>query len=380
MKDTGTRLTSLDAFRGFTIAAMVLVNNPGDWGKLYPQLAHAKWNGWTFTDTIFPFFLFIGGVSMALSLGRLAAAGFDKPTLLRKLAVRALLIFLIGFALNLIPNFNFETVRIPGVLQRIAVCTLLAAPIVVYCSWRQQLGWIAALLATYSVLMLWVPVPGIGAGVLEPGKDIGAWLDRLVLGKHLWVQAKTWDPEGLVSTIPALCSQLVGVLAGRWLLSNTPRSEQTVWLLLAGLVLLALGSILDAILMPINKSLWTSSYCLLMSGWALLAFAAFYWLLDVTPSAALREAAGRWSRPFVIYGMNALFIFAMSGLIAKMLGFIKFTQPDGSLLPLGRMLYAPIRALPIAPVNTSLLYALLFNAFMFGIAWIMWRNKWFVKV
>ncbi|MFC0135880.1 hypothetical protein CR105_00970 [Massilia eurypsychrophila] len=380
MKDTGTRLTSLDAFRGFTIAAMVLVNNPGDWGKLYPQLAHAKWNGWTFTDTIFPFFLFIGGVSMALSLGRLAAAGFDKPTLLRKLAVRALLIFLIGFALNLIPNFNFETVRIPGVLQRIAVCTLLAAPIVVYCSWRQQLGWIAALLVTYSVLMLWVPVPGIGAGVLEPGKDIGAWLDRLVLGKHLWVQAKTWDPEGLVSTIPALCSQLVGVLAGRWLLSNTPRSEQTVWLLLAGLVLLALGSILDAILMPINKSLWTSSYCLLMSGWALLAFAAFYWLLDVTPSAALREAAGRWSRPFVIYGMNALFIFAMSGLIAKMLGFIKFTQPDGSLLPLGRMLYAPIRALPIAPVNTSLLYALLFNAFMFGIAWIMWRNKWFVKV
>jgi predicted acyltransferase len=380
MKDTGTRLTSLDAFRGFTIAAMVLVNNPGDWGNLYPQLAHAKWNGWTFTDTIFPFFLFIGGVSMALSLGRLAAAGFDKPTLLRKLAVRALLIFLIGFALNLIPNFNFATMRIPGVLQRIAVCTLLAAPIVVYCSWRQQLGWIAALLATYSVLMLWVPVPGIGAGVLEPGKDIGAWLDRLVLGKHLWVQAKTWDPEGLVSTIPALCSQLVGVLAGRWLLSNTPRSEQTVWLLLAGLVLLALGSILDAILMPINKSLWTPSYCLLMSGWALLAFAAFYWLLDVSPSAALREAAGRWSRPFVIYGMNALFIFAMSGLIAKMLGFIKFTQPDGSLLSLGRMLYAPIRALPIAPVNTSLLYALLFNAFMFGIAWIMWRNKWFVKV
>jgi predicted acyltransferase len=380
MKDTGGRLTSLDAFRGFTIAAMVLVNNPGDWGNLYPQLAHAKWHGWTFTDTIFPFFLFIGGVSMALSLGRLAAAGADKPSLLRKLAVRALLIFMIGFALNLIPNFNFETVRIPGVLQRIAVCTLLAAPIVVYCSWRQQLAWIAGLLAAYSALMLWVPVPGIGAGVLEPGKDIGAWLDRLLMGKHLWVQAKIWDPEGLASTIPALCSQLVGVLAGRWLISSTPRTEQTVWLLLAGLALLALGSILDAILMPINKSLWTPSYCLWMSGWALLAFAAFYWLLDVSPSALLRERAAAWSRPFVIYGMNALFIFAVSGLIGKMLGFIKFTQPDGSLLSLGKTLYAPIRALPIAPVNTSLLYALLFNAFMFGIAWIMWRNKWFVKV
>lgn len=380
MKDIGGRLTSLDAFRGFTIAAMVLVNNPGDWSHLYPQLAHAKWNGWTFTDTIFPFFLFIGGVAMALSLGRLAAAGFDKPALLRKLAVRALLIFLIGFALNLIPNVNFATVRIPGVLQRIAVCTLLAAPIVSYCSWRQQLGWIAGLLAAYSALMLLAPVPGIGAGVLEPGQDFGAYVDRLVLGNHMWVQSKTWDPEGLVSTIPALCSQLVGVLAGRWLLWSATRTEQTVWMLLAGLLLLALGSIFDAILMPINKNLWTPSFCLLMSGWALIAFAAFYWLLDASPSAALRQAAGRWSRPFVIYGMNALFIFALSGLIAKMLGFIKFSQPDGTRLALGRMLYAPIRDLQIAPVNTSLLYALLFNAFMFGIAWIMWRKKWFVKV
>jgi predicted acyltransferase len=374
------RLTSLDAFRGFTIAAMVLVNNPGDWSHLYPQLAHAHWNGWTFTDTIFPFFLFIGGVSMALSLGRLAAAGADKPRLLRKLALRALLIFLIGFALNVVPYFNFPHVRVPGVLQRIAICTLLAAPIVVYCSWRQQLAWIAGLLAAYAVLMLWVPVPGIGAGVLEPGQDIGAYLDRLVLGNHLWVQSKTWDPEGLVSTLPALCSQLVGVLAGRWLLSPANRTEQTVWMLLAGLLLLALGSTFDAIVMPINKSLWTPSFCLFMSGWALVAFAAFYWLLDVNPNAAVRAIAGRWSRPFIIYGMNALFIFALSGLIAKMLGFIKFAQPDGSVLSLGKMLYAPIGDLPIAPVNTSLLYALLFNAFMFSIAWFMWRKKWFVKV
>src|SRR6476469_3755682 len=144
-----TRLASLDAFRGFTIAAMVLVNNPGDWSHLYPQLEHAKWNGWTFTDTIFPFFLFIGGVSMALSLGRLAAAGADKGSLLRKLAVRALLIFAIGFALNLMPYFRFDVVRVPGVLQRIALCTLLAAPVAVFCSWRQQLAVIAGLLAVY---------------------------------------------------------------------------------------------------------------------------------------------------------------------------------------------------------------------------------------
>jgi predicted acyltransferase len=380
MRDAPGRLSSLDAFRGFTIAAMVLVNNPGDWSHLYSQLEHAKWNGWTFTDTIFPFFLFIGGVSMALSLGRLAASGANKPQLLIKLAKRACLIFLIGFLLNLIPYFNVDKVRIPGVLQRIALCTLLAAPIVVYCGWRLQLALIAALLTLYSALMLFYPVPGIGAGVLEPGKDFGAYVDRMFLSGHMWVQTTTWDPEGLFTTIPALCSQLLGVLAGRFLLSKLSRTEQTVWLLLAGLLLLWLGVIGDAILMPINKSLWTPSYCFLMTGWALLIFSAFFWLLDVNPHGAVREAAARWTTPLRIYGMNALFIFAFSGLVAKMFGFIKLAQPDGGNVSLGRTLYAPIRELPIGAVNTSVLYALLFNAGMFALAWAMWRRKWFVKV
>jgi predicted acyltransferase len=380
MRDTTSRLVSLDAFRGFTIAAMVLVNNPGDWSHLYSQLEHAKWNGWTFTDCIFPFFLFIGGVAMALSLGRLAALGADRPRLLLKLARRAALIFLIGFLLNFLPYFNLEKVRIPGVLQRIALCTLLAAPIVVYCGWRAQLAVIAFLLTLYSVLMLLVPVPGIGAGVLEPGQDFGAWIDHALLGKHVWVQSKTWDPEGLVSTLPALCSQLFGVLAGRWLASGVNRTEQTVWMLLAGLLCLGLGVIFDTILMPINKSLWTPSYCFLMTGWALVVFSSFYWLLDVNPYAPVREAAARWTRPFVIYGMNALFVFALSGFLAKMFGFIKFDQPDGARVSLGKLLYAPIRALPIGPVNTSFLYAVLFNLAMFSLAWLMWRKKWFVKV
>ncbi len=380
MSDAAGRLNSLDAFRGFTIAAMVLVNNPGDWSHLYAQLAHAKWHGWTFTDTIFPFFLFIAGMSMALSLGRLSAAGADKRRLLAKLAKRALLIFLIGFALNLIPRFDFEHVRIPGVLQRIAVCTLLAAPVVIYLGWRAQLAVIAALLTIYSALMLWVPVPGIGAGVLEPGKDFGAWVDRMLLDGHMWVQSRTWDPEGVVSTIPALCSQLFGVLTGRFLLAGLGRSEQTVWMLLAGLIFLLLGTVFDTILMPINKSLWTPSYALLMTGWALLLFAAFYWMLDGNPHQGVREAAARWAHPFKIYGMNALFIFAFSGFLAKMLGFIKLEQPDGTALSLGRALYAPLKALPLGPVNTSLLYAVLFNVCMFAIAWFMWRRKWFVKV
>jgi predicted acyltransferase len=378
------RLASLDAFRGFTIAAMVLVNNPGDWSQLYAQLEHAAWNGWTFTDTIFPFFLFIGGVSMALSLGRLAAAGAAKPALLGKLAWRAALIFLIGFALNFIPNFNLATVRIPGVLQRIAVCTLLAAPIVVYLGWRAQLAVIGALLALYAGLMLYVPVPDVHGvwvvGALEPGRDVGAFVDRWLLNGHLWAKSKSWDPEGVISTLPALCSQLAGVLAGRWLLSGYTRSEQTIWMMLAGLACLAVGSGFDALLMPINKSLWTPSYAVWMTGWALLAFACFFWLLDANPHAALRERAQRLSKPLLIYGMNALFIFALSGFVAKMLGFIKFAQPDGTMLSLGRRLYAPIAALPIAPVNASLMHALLFNACMFCVAWLMWRKKWFVKV
>jgi predicted acyltransferase len=317
---------------------------------------------------------------MALSIGRLSAAGADKPRLVMKLAKRAGWIFLIGFLLNFMPYFNVEKVRITGVLQRIALCTLLAAPIVVYCGWRAQLAIIAGLLTLYSVLMLCVPVPGIGAGVLLPGQDFGAWVDRTLFGRHLWVQSKTWDPEGLVSTLPALCSQLFGVLTGRWLATNVNRTEQTVWMLLFGLVFLCLGAIFDTILMPINKSLWTPSYCLLMTGWALLAFSGFYWLLDVNPYPVLRARAARWSRPFVIYGMNALFIFAMSGFLAKMFGYIKFAQPDGSLRSLGKTLYAPLAALPVGAVNTSLLHALLFDACMFALAWAMWRKRWFVKV
>ena len=381
---TATRLISLDAFRGFTIAGMVLVNNPGDWGHIYSQLGHAEWNGWTFTDWIFPFFLFICGVSMTFSLGRRAEVGDDKRTLLLQLFKRAAIIFLIGLLLNFVPAFNLGTLRIPGVLQRIALCTILAAPIVVFFGWKQQCAWIVGLLAIYTLLMLFVPVPDVQgrimAGVLEPGRDFGAYVDRLLLEGHLWAKSKTWDPEGLVSTLPALCSQLFGVLTGRWLLSKTSVAEKTVWMMVAGLACLWIGAMIDATFMPINKSLWTVSYCVFMTGWALLVFSVFYWLMDANESATLRNQTHRFFLPFTIYGMNALFIFAFSGLIAKMLGFIKLSQDSGGTLSLKAVLYAPLQALPIAPVNASLSFALLFNLVMFLVAWVMWKKKWFVKV
>ncbi|SFU69851.1 Predicted acyltransferase [Pseudoduganella namucuonensis] len=374
----------MDAFRGFTIAAMLLVNNPGDWDHLYSQLAHAKWNGWTFTDWIFPFFLFIGGISMAFSLGRQADAGADKGALLHKLFKRAALIFLIGLLLNLFPQFDLSTVRIPGVLQRIALCTALAAPLVVYFTWRQLIAWIVGLLAFYSAAMLLVPVPDahgvVGAGVLEPGRDFGSWLDRQFLGGHMWAAARTWDPEGLFTTIPALCSQLIGVLTGRWLLAPRNKAGQTVWMQLAGLAFLLAGAMLDVVLMPINKCLWSVSYCLLMSGWALLMFSVFYWLLDANPSRWLRARAQSAMLFFTIYGMNALFLFALSGLVAKTLMFTQVAGTGDAPRSLGAVLYAPLEALPLQPEAASLLHALLFNAAMFAIAWFMWRRRWFVKV
>jgi len=381
---TRSRLISLDTFRGFTIASMVLVNNPGDWGNIYSQLVHAEWNGWTFTDWIFPFFLFICGVSMTFSLGRRAEVGDDNGALLRQLFKRAVIIFFIGLTLNLIPNFNLETVRIPGVLQRIALCTMLAAPIVVYFNWKQQCIWIIGLLAIYTVLMLFVPVPDvqgrIAAGVLQPGRDFGAFIDRLLLDGHLWAKSKTWDPEGLVSTLPALCTQLFGVLAGRWLLSKTSAAEKTAWMMLAGLLCLWLGAIIDATFMPINKSLWTISFSIFMTGWALLIFCCFYWLMDANVSTSLRKKTHTVFLPFTIYGMNALFIFAFSGLIARMLGLIKFAEVNGGTITLKGVLYAPLQSLPITPVNASLLFAIVFNLSMFFVAWFMWKKKWFVKI
>jgi len=298
----GGRLVSLDAFRGFAIASMVLVNNPGDWGHIYAPLEHAQWNGWTFTDWIFPFFLFICGVAMAFSLGRRASAGASRQALVLGTVRRAAIVFAIGLALNFIPAFDPSTVRIPGVLQRIGICIALAAPLVVFLDWRGQIASIVALFAAYTVVMLLVAVPDVqgtvGAGILEPGRDAGAYVDRLVMGGHLWAQSKTWDPEGLVSTLPAIGTLLFGVLTGTWLKGDRPPIKKTVAMALAGVMALLVGELLDATLMPINKSLWTVSYCVFMTGWALLLFAAFHLLIDASPPGRARASApGRRSCP-----------------------------------------------------------------------------------
>jgi predicted acyltransferase len=375
------RLASLDAFRGFAIAGMVLVNNPGSWKHVYGPLEHAEWNGCTFTDLIFPFFLFAAGLAMTISLGAKARAGAGRPAIFRGIARRAATIFLIGLLLNLIPTFQLSTLRVPGVLQRIALTLVLAAPVVLWGRWRAALLAIIGCFGFYLVLMLWVPVRGadglLAAGRLEPGQDFGAWLDRLLLGGHLWAQARTWDPEGLVGTLTATASLLSGALAGWFLASPGPRPKAP-GLLLAGLALLGLGVGLGAIFIPINKNLWTPSYVLFTSGWACLVLAGFHALLDEAP-AGVRDGSRRLCLPLTIYGMNALFLFVCSGVIARVLQTVRIAGPTGPV-PLKERAFEVLARLPISPENASLLFALLFNLAMYGVAWAMWRKKWFVKV
>lgn len=396
LRTSNERLLSLDVFRGFTIASMVLVNNPGNWSQIYAPLKHADWHGWTFTDWIFPFFLFICGVSLVLSTSVARDSAALASTTKRRAALlhvwrRSLIVIAIGLGLNFIPSFSFETLRFPGVLQRIGLCMLVAAPLVLYVRPRSQAAWAIALMAIYAVIELLVPVPDasgvIVAGVLEPGRDVGAFLDRALMSGHLWAKAKTWDPEGLFSTLPAISTVLFGALTGHWLerRDHAPASK-TVWMLLAGLAALFVGVVLDAVLMPINKSLWTPSYAVFTTGWALLLFGASYWLIDACDSTRVKKRAAALCTPFAMYGVNALFIFVLSGLVARVLGMITWqvvahsADTVAKTVSLKDWLVAHISALPIAPINASLLYAVLFNLVMLSVAALLWRRRIIIKL
>jgi predicted acyltransferase len=264
------------------------------------------------------------------------------------------------------------------VLQRIALCALIAAPIVIWGGWRSALAAIVALFVLYSIPMLLVPIPGpdgvVAAGALEPGRDFGAWVDRSLLGPHLWEASRTWDPEGIVSTLPAAASLLFGVITGHTLVHRAVASRHSVAMAIAGVALLVAGLAMDAAFMPINKNLWTPSYAVFMAGWSLVTLAVFSALLD-EPVPRFRDRARAALLPLTIFGMNALFLFAFSGLVARLLTAV-LVEPG---VTLKARLYAPLSSMPIAPENASLLFAVLFEAAMFAVAWLMWRKRWFVR-
>jgi predicted acyltransferase len=371
---TSTRLVSLDVFRGITIAGMLLVNNPGSWGNIYPPLQHAHWNGWTPTDLIFPFFVFIVGVAMTYSFGKMLDAGATRRDLLLKTAKRATLIFLVGLALHSFPwvGYDYEHWRIPGVLQRIAIAYLFAASIYLYTTTRGQIIAIGVILLGYWALQTLVPVPGGFTGVLRPGMDLGAYIDRAVFGtNHLWREATTWDPEGLLSSLPAVGTALLGGLAGTWIRSVRTPLEKVIGLFVVGWAGVIAGAIWGWVF-PINKSLWTSSYVLFTAGLACHMLAVCYYLVDI-------RGHRKWATPFVIYGTNAIAAFFLSSAFARVMNLIKF-QDAGNEVALKTYIFKHFYLSWLSPINASLAFAITYVLFFLGIMTIFYRKKIFIKL
>ena len=365
--DSPSRLVSLDVFRGITIAGMVLVNNPGTWEHIYWPLEHAHWHGWTPTDLVFPFFVFIIGVAIPLAFARRIESGGSKRDLYLKIIRRTLIIFAIGLFLNGLPYFGLAEYRIPGVLQRLAVCYFFASIIFLNTKVRTQIAIAIGLLIFYWLLVRLVPAPGFAAGDLTKEGSLPSYVDRVVFGKHVWAQARVYDPEGLLSTIPAIATALIGVLTGTWLRTEKTRYEKAAGMFVVGAVCVAIGWAWNSFF-PINKALWTSSYVLFTGGLALQFLSICYWLIDI-------QGYRRWAKPFEVFGLNAIALYVVADVIAMLLGVIKV---GGA--PLGGWIYDHVFASWASPINASLAFAICFVLVCLGLMWILYNRKIFLKV
>jgi predicted acyltransferase len=360
-----------------TVAGMLLVNNPGTWSAIYPPLAHAQWHGWTPTDLIFPFFLFIVGVTTHLSLSARRARGDGNDVLVRQVLKRGGLIVLFGLLLTAfpyVPLTRITEMRFPGVLQRIGVAYALGALLTLRTNTKQQ-GWIlAALLLGYWGLMTLVPVPGYGLGpqnLDDPSASLAAWVDRGIFGSHLWRSSRTWDPEGLLSTLPAVGTVICGVWAGRWIDDRRPLTERLVALFATGSLAMVAGLMWHWVF-PINKNLWTSSYVVFTAGMAAVVLATCTWLIDVL------GITRPWA-PFRWYGMNPMVAFLGSGAMARLLGSVITVPILGERVPLQRVIYDRAFAGWLSPRSASLLYAVAFVVLWAGILGWLYRKRWFLK-
>lgn len=360
-----SRLISLDIFRGLTIAGMILVNNPGDWNSVYPPLLHAEWNGWTPTDLIFPFFLFIVGVSMVFSFSVRRQRGASCGRLMLHAVRRSAIIFAIGFFLAAFPSFDLHTVRIPGVLQRIAVVYLAASLLVLYTNRRALIATTIALLVAY-----WLVMTRVHGFDLSPDGSLASWLDRKLMYEHLWVKHR-WDPEGLLSTVPAIASALLGVFTGDWLRSERTARVKMLWMLAVGTIGLAVGESWG-LWFPINKNLWTSSYVVLTAGFALVLLSLVYWMAEI-------RGWRRWGAPFLWYGSNAIVVYAASSFVGKC-SIVFHTTHNGRDVIWKTRLYESLFAPLAKPVHASLLWALAYVLTFLMLAWAMYRKKIFIKV
>lgn len=346
------RLVSLDAFRGLAMAMMVIVNNPGDWGTVYWPLLHADWHGWTPTDLVFPFFLFIVGVAMT----------FSRRTSVGEAAKRAAILVGLGLFMAAYPYFRLGELRWPGVLQRIGVVYFLAFLALRWLGRRGMVALTLAILLGYWGLMTLVPIPDGTAPNLEPGTNLAAWVDRATMEGHLWRSTGTWDPEGPLSTLPAVATTLLGILAGWWIRSGRGRREVAAGLAVGGAVGTALG-LAWGLVFPINKALWTSSYALFGAGASALALALFYQAYDVRGS---RVAA----RPLTVLGRNAIVLFVGSGLFVRTLLWWGWKGP----------IYDAAFASWLPPHPASLAFALANLALWYGVLRVLDRKRLYLRV
>ncbi|MDZ4716294.1 MAG: DUF5009 domain-containing protein [Cytophagales bacterium] len=372
------RLLSLDFFRGATIMAMILVNNPGTWSATYAPLRHAAWNGCTPTDLIFPFFLFIVGVSIHFAYERHKPVGLHRKIFV-KITKRAVILFALGILMawftlpleRMIDLDRLAVLRIPGVLQRIGVVFFFCSIIYLTTGWLAQVRLAAFLLVGYYLLMVLVPVPGVGPSTLDPETNLAAWFDRLILGNHLWSQSKTWDPEGILSTLPALATGILGMLTGQLLHAVKNPAERVTWIFLSGSALIIAGLVWD-LAFPMNKALWTSSYVLYTGGWAMQALAASHWIIDIRMYQS-------WIKPFLYFGMNAIFAFVASGIVAKILLRVTWSS-NGTTESLWNYMYQHAFGNWMEPSLASLSFALTLVLVFYAILRWMYGKKIFIKV
>jgi predicted acyltransferase len=396
------RLISLDVFRGMTIAGMLLVNDPGSWSAVYPPLLHAAWHGWTPTDLIFPFFVFIVGITTHLSLSTRIARGDDDRAIRRQIVTRGALIFLFGCFLSGFPFFTWTAIagnpdpsfldrvvdrllhwRILGVLQRIGIAYAVAALIARRTTVRQQITVIVVLLYGYWFAMTLLPVPGTGMlgqhALAKPSLTIAAWLDRTLLdwtrfgaGNHLWSGSVTWDPEGVLSTVPAIATAMLGILAGRWIAQPRPIAERLNGLFAAGALGIMVGLMWNWSF-PINKGIWTSSYVVFTAGAACVTLATIMYVVDVLD-------VRWWTKPFVIYGLNPILVYVGSGVMARCIYSIFKVSYDGQVIAVQAAIYRAAFASWLAPKNASLAFALAVVLAWYGVAYVLYRKRIVLKV
>ncbi len=359
------RLQSLDVFRGLTIAGMILVNNGG--GNSYPPLRHAEWDGWTPTDLVFPFFLLIVGVAIPFSLGQRTEGGTGVLGLLFRILRRAIVIFGLGIILNGFPNYNWSHIRIPGVLQRIALCYLFASLLDLILGIRGKLWAVVVLLVGYFAALMFIAAPGGFAGDLSKQGSLPSWVDRTVLAGHTY--KVEYDPEGILSTLPALATTLIGVLAGRWIRSGRDKFEIVAGILAVGWISLLAGWVWSAFF-PINKALWTSSFVMLTAGLGLLTLGACYWLIDL-------KGFRCWSKPFAIFGTNAIAAYVLAAFVARGLA-AKWSDSE-SAVSARTWIFDHVLKPNLSPANASLAWALLIVTICYLVVYLLHRNKIYIK-